>query len=86
MKKERVMPINCASNVVSLAITGAGRGLFVGIRGGVLPSSPNPDTISDRKIVTFHTRFQNRGPFLESPESFWGPESYLVFAIFAFKI
>ena len=79
------MPINCATNVVSLALP-EGRGVFVGIRGGVPPSSPNPDPISDRKIVIFHTRFQNRGPFLESPGSFWGPESYLVFAIFAFKI
>ena len=65
--------------MVSLAITGGGGGgggVFVGIRGD----------ISDRKIVIFHTRFQNRGPFVESPGSFWGPESYLVFAIFAFKI
>ena len=81
------MPINCATNLVSLAITGGGgREVFVGIRGGVLPSSPNPDPISHRKIVIFHTRFQNRGPFLESPGSVWSPESYLVFAIFAFKI
>ena len=58
----------------------------MGNRGGVPPSSPNPDPISDRKIVIFHTRVQNRGPFLESPGSFWGAESYLVFAIFAFKI
>ena len=55
-------------------------------RGGVPPSSPNTDPISDRKIVIFHTRFQNRGPFLESPGNFWGAASYLVFAIFAFKI
>ena len=80
------MPINCATNVVSLALPGEGGGVLVGNRGGVLPSSPNPDPISDRKIVIFHTRFQNRGPFLESPGSFWGPESYLVFAIFEFKI
>ena len=34
------------------------RGIFLGILGGgVLPGSPNPDPISDLKIVIFHTRF-----------------------------
>ena len=82
------MPINWAINVVSLALPeGGGGGVFVGFRGGGVPaSSPNPDPISDRNIVIFHTRFQTRDAFLESPGSFWSPESYFVFAIFAFKI
>ena len=52
------MPINCDINVVSLAPLGG-----VGdIRGnswwGLPPTSPNPDLISDQKIVIFRTRFQ----------------------------
>ena len=39
------MPINCDTNVVSLALPGGGGGVFVGIRRGVPPSSPNPDPI-----------------------------------------
>ena len=36
-----------------------GGGVLLGIRGGnVPPGSPNPDPISDQKIVIFHTRFQ----------------------------
>ena len=55
------MPINCDINVMSLAPLGG-----VGdIRGnswwGLPPTSPNPDLISYRKIVIFHTRFQT-GP------------------------
>ena len=33
--------------------------VLLGIRGGVMsPGSPNPDPISDQKIVIFHNRFQ----------------------------
>ena len=36
-----------------------GGGVLLGIRGGgVPPGSPNPDPISDQKIVIFQTRFQ----------------------------
>ena len=35
------------------------RGVLLGILGGgVSPDSPNPDPISDKKNVIFHTRFQ----------------------------
>ena len=42
---------------------GGGGGILVGIlRGGVLPCSPNPDTISDQKYVILQTCFQTRPP------------------------
>ena len=55
------MPINCAIIVVSLALPGGGGGFCGNSWWGLPPSSPNPDLISDRKIVIFHTRFQT-GP------------------------
>ena len=40
-----------------------GGGILVGIlQGGVPPSSPNPDTISDQKYVILRTCFQTRPP------------------------
>lgn len=55
------MPINCAINVVSLAHPGGGGGIRGSSWWGLPPSSPNPDLISDRKIVIFHFHFQT-GP------------------------
>ena len=37
-------------------------GVLLGILGGsVRPGSPNPDPVSDQKIVIFHIRFQTWG-------------------------
>ena len=38
---------------------GGGGGVFLGICGREPPGSPNPDPISDQKIVISHTRFQS---------------------------